>query len=144
MSDQRLLSLQSLRWVTLKQESLYIIRGPMVSPELTDWLTMPTLGDICPTEALISRHMHKNNMTSQAHASNCIFSLYGNIVVDTLTRCYGWRFGQSKYGATVQCRCVCQRMCVHVCLYACVLACVYIFEVYGKHIVRYFLFQCWH
>lgn len=23
-------------------------------------------------------------MTSQAHASNCIFSLYGNIVVDNL------------------------------------------------------------
>lgn len=99
---------------------------------------MPTLGDVCPSvycifnklETLISRHMHKNNMTSQAHASNCIFSLYGNIVVDTLARCYGWRFGQSKYGATVQCS------CVHVCLYACVLACVYIFEVYSKHIVR--------
>ena len=61
----------------------------MVNPELTDWPTMHTHGDVCPSVicnklALISRHKHKNNMTSQAHASNCIFSLYGNIVVDTL------------------------------------------------------------
>ena len=32
----------------MKQESLYIIRGPMVSPELTDWPTMPTAGDVVP------------------------------------------------------------------------------------------------
>ena len=60
----------------------------MVNPELTDWPTMHTHSDVrpsvCATSKHLSRHKHKNNMTSQAHASNCIFSLYGNIVVDNL------------------------------------------------------------